>query len=112
MPENVRMRPGDPHTRFLREPQQPPGGGVPVHAGSAAVEQDRPAYPGARGAVDGPPDSRGRRDQDNLRSLAAHPQDPVAVFFTEITYIRAGGFEDPQAQEAEHGHQCEVVPVS
>jgi hypothetical protein len=36
----------------------------------------------------------------------------VAVFFTEITYIRAGGFEDPQAQEAEHGHQCEVVPVS
>jgi hypothetical protein len=36
----------------------------------------------------------------------------VAVFLAKIADIRAGGFEDPQAQQAEHRHQREVVPVS
>jgi hypothetical protein len=35
----------------------------------------------------------------------------VAVLFAEVADVRAGGFEDPQAQQAEHGHQGEVVPV-
>jgi hypothetical protein len=35
----------------------------------------------------------------------------VAVLFAEVGDIRAGGFEDPQAQQSEHGHEGEVVPV-
>jgi hypothetical protein len=35
----------------------------------------------------------------------------VAVFLAEVADVRTGGFEDPQAQQPEHGHQCEVVPV-
>jgi hypothetical protein len=50
-------------------------------------------------------------DQDDLAALAAHLQDAVAVLFAEVGDSRAGGFEDPQAQQAEHGHQGEVVPV-
>jgi hypothetical protein len=33
------------------------------------------------------------------------------VLFAEVAYIRAGGLEDPQAQETAHGHQSEVVRV-
>jgi hypothetical protein len=33
------------------------------------------------------------------------------VFLAEVADVRAGGFEDPQAQQPEHGHQREVVPV-
>jgi hypothetical protein len=35
----------------------------------------------------------------------------VAVLFAEVADVRAGGFEDPQAQQAEHGHEGEVVAV-
>ena len=38
-------------------------------------------------------------------------EDPVAVLFAEVGDARAVGLEDPQAQQAEHGHQREVVPV-
>jgi hypothetical protein len=58
------------------------------------------------------PADRGRqRDQDDLGTFAAYPQDPVAVFLAEIGDVRGGGFEDPQAQQAEHGHQREVARV-
>jgi hypothetical protein len=33
----------------------------------------------------------------------------VAVLLAEVGDVRAGGFEDPQAQQAEHGHQREVA---
>jgi hypothetical protein len=33
------------------------------------------------------------------------------VFLAEITDVAAAGFEDPQAEEAEHGDQDEVIPV-
>ena len=33
----------------------------------------------------------------------------VAVFLAEVGDVRAGGFEDPQAQQAEHGYQREVA---
>jgi hypothetical protein len=33
----------------------------------------------------------------------------VAVLFAEVGDVRAGGFEDPQAQQAEHGDQREVA---
>ena len=36
---------------------------------------------------------------------------PVAVLLAEVGDIGASGFEDPQAQQAEHGHQRKVVRV-
>jgi hypothetical protein len=33
----------------------------------------------------------------------------VAVFLAEVSDVDAGGFEDSQAEKAEHGHQREVV---
>jgi hypothetical protein len=35
----------------------------------------------------------------------------VAVFVAEVGDVRGGGLEDPQAQQAEHGHQGEVARV-
>jgi hypothetical protein len=35
----------------------------------------------------------------------------VPVFLAKVADVRAGGLEDPQAQQAQHGHQREVVPV-
>jgi hypothetical protein len=61
--------------------------------------------------VDGPADGRRQRYQDALGALAAHAQHPVAVLFAEVADVRPGGLEDPQAQQAEHGHQREVVRV-
>jgi hypothetical protein len=33
------------------------------------------------------------------------------VFFAKVGDVRAGGLEDTQAQQAEHGHQGEVARV-
>jgi hypothetical protein len=33
------------------------------------------------------------------------------MFFAEVSDVRAGGFEEPQAEQAEHGHQREVAGV-
>jgi hypothetical protein len=44
------------------------------------------------------------RDQDDLGALAAHAQRAVAVLLAEVGDVRAGGCEDPQAQQAEYGH--------
>jgi hypothetical protein len=33
------------------------------------------------------------------------------VFLAQVGDVGAGGFEDPQAQQPEHGHQGEVVIV-
>jgi hypothetical protein len=107
------------HMRVYLRPQpggaseapQPPGGRVPVHPGTAAVEQDRPAIPQASYPVDGPADRWRQRDLDDFAAFAAHAQHPVAVFFAEVGDVGPGGFEDPQAKQAEHGHQREVVRV-
>ena len=57
------------------------------------------------------PTAGGSGDQDDLGALAAHPQHPVAVLLAKVGDVRAGSFEDPQAQQAEHGDQREVAPV-
>src|ERR1022692_5188780 len=111
MPEHMRMRPGDPHTRLVSEPPESPGSGMTVHARPAAVKQNRPGGPATDSAVDSSSGRWWQRDQDDLAALAAHSQHPVAVLFAEVGDIRAGGFEDPQAQQAEHGHEGGVVPV-
>ena len=111
MTEHVRVRPGDLDPGGPGEVAQAAGGRVPVHPGAAGVQQDRPADPGGYRPVDGPADRWRQRDQDDLGALAAHAQDPVAVFFAEVGDVGAGGLEDPQAQQAEHGRQREVVRV-
>jgi hypothetical protein len=35
----------------------------------------------------------------------------VAVFFAEVGDVSSGGFEDPQAEQPEHGDQREVARV-
>jgi hypothetical protein len=60
--------------------------------------------PGADRPVDGPADCWRQRDQDDLGSLAAHPQHPVSVLLTEVGDVRARGFKDSQAEQFEHGH--------
>ena len=65
----------------------------------------------ADGLVDGPPHGRGQWDQHDLGALAAHAQHPVAVLFAEVGDVGPGGFEDPQAEEPEHGDQREVARV-
>jgi hypothetical protein len=109
--EHVRVRPSDLDASCLGEVAQAAGGRVPVHPGAAAVEQDRPARAGSGSPVDGPGDSRRQRDKDDLGALAAYAQDPVAMLFAEIGDVRADGLEDPQAEQAEHGYQCEVARV-
>jgi hypothetical protein len=44
-------------------------------------------------------------------AVAAHAQHLVTVFFAEVGDVGADGFEDPQAQQAEHDYQREVIPV-
>ena len=51
----------------------------------------------------------GQRHQDDLGALAAHARDAVAVFLARVGDAGARGFEGPQAQWPEHGHQREVV---
>jgi len=106
-----RVRPGDPHTVSLSQVPQAAGGGVAVHPGAAAIQQDRPAATGRDRAVDRPPDRWRQRDQDDLGPFAAHPQHPVAVFFAEIGDVCSGSFEDPQPEQPEHGDKREVARV-
>jgi len=102
----MRVHAGDPDSGGAG---QAAGGGVAVHPGAAAVEQDRPAGPFADCLFDGPTHCWRQRDQDDLGAFAAHAQDAVAVFFAEVGDVGAGGFEDPQAEQPEHGYQREVA---
>ena len=111
VPEHMGMKPADPDSGCLAEPPEPPGGGVAVHPRAVAVKQDRPGITVIRGAVDGPADRRGQRDQDDLAALPADSQDPVPVFLAQIADVRASGLEYPQAQQPEHGNQRKVVPI-
>ena len=73
MPQHMWMSSVDPDSRCLGEPPEPPGGGMPVHPRAVAVEQDRPRGAVTHGAVDGPADRWGQRDQDDLVAFAADP---------------------------------------
>jgi hypothetical protein len=101
------MRPGDLDACGGGQAPEPAGGGVAVHPGAAAVQQDRAAGPGSGCLVNGACHGWWQRDQDNLGAFPADPQHPVAVFFAQVGDVGPGGFEDPQAQQPEHGHQRE-----
>jgi len=107
--EHVRVCPGGLDARACGEPAQAAGCRVPVHPAAAAVEQDWSVGAVGDGPVDGPADGRRQRYQDNLGALTAHAQHPVSMLFPEVGNVCAGGLEDPQAEEAEHGDQREVV---
>jgi hypothetical protein len=109
--QHVRVCPGCPDASSSGEPPQAPGGRVAVHPGAAAVEQDRAADAGTNRPVDGSPYGRRQRDQDKLSPFAAHAQYSVAVLFAEVDDVRAGGLEDPQAEQPEHGHQREIAGI-
>jgi hypothetical protein len=109
--KHVRVSPGGLDSGIFREMLQAPGGRVPVHPGAAGVQQDRPAGPEADRPVDGPADRWWQRDQHHLGALAAYSQHPVAVLLAEVSNVHGGGFEDPQAQQSEHGHHREVARV-
>ena len=79
MAEHMRVRPDDPHPGGFGEAPQAAGGGVAIHPGAPAVEQDRAMDPAADGLVDGPSDGWRQRDQDDLGAFAAHAQHPVAM---------------------------------
>ena len=53
--------------------------------------------------------TRWKRDEDHLGALAADSEYAVAVFLAQVADVRAGGFEDPQAQQSEHGDEGEVT---
>ena len=84
---------------------------MPVHPGAAGVEQERPVAAAGDGVVDGAVDRGWERDEDGLAAFAEDAQDAVAVLFAEVGDVEAGGFEDPQAEEAEQADEREVVPV-
>src|ERR1700733_422977 len=51
----------------------------------------------------------GGRDEDDLGAFSADAQDPVTVLFAHVGDVGAGGLEDPQPQEPEHGQESEVT---
>jgi hypothetical protein len=61
------------------------------------------------GTVDRAADRGRQRDQDDFGALAADSEDAMAVFLAVAGNVGARGFEDPQAEEAEHRDEGEVV---
>jgi hypothetical protein len=100
MAEHMRVCPGGLDAGGRGELVQAAGTSMTVHPGAAAVEQDWPSVPAAYCTVDGTADRWRQRDLDYLGALAAHAQHPVAVLLAEVGDVRAGGLEDPQAQQA------------
>jgi hypothetical protein len=58
------------------------------------------------------PTAGGSGHQHDPVAFAVHFQDAVSVFLAEVDDVGAGGFEDPQAEQPEHGDQGEVVRVA
>ena len=71
---------------------------MPVHPGAAAVEQDRAGGPVGDGGVEAAADRGRKGDEDGLAAFAGDAEDAVAVFLAEVGDVRAGGFENPQAE--------------
>ncbi len=90
MAEHMRVWPGDADPSGFGEPPQAASGGVTVHPGAAAVDQDGAASAGTDRAVDSPPDRWRQWYQDDLGPFAAHAKYPVTVLFAEISDVRAG----------------------
>jgi hypothetical protein len=112
VPQHVRVHPGQSHASGLGQAVQPAGGGMPVHACTSDRAQDRAALTARDRPVDGPADRWWYRRQHERAVLAGDLQHPVAVLLGQVGDVGGAGFEDPQPEEAEHGHQREVVDVA
>ena len=104
----MRVHPRQADASVGGEVTQPPRGGVPVHAGTALVEQQRAGEALASGAVHRAAHRGWQRDEDDLATLVADPQHPVAVFLAQVVDVGADGLEDPQAEQA-YEREVELV---
>jgi hypothetical protein len=107
VPQHVGMRPRHPDPRDLGEVLESAGGGMPVHPPTMAVAQNRPTGAFIDGPVDGSGDRGWQRNEDDLATFAAHTQDPVSVFLTQVGDVRPAGFEDPQPEQTQERDQGE-----
>jgi hypothetical protein len=55
--------------------------------------------PLVHGTVDCPADRWREGDEDDFGAFSAHAQNPVTVLFAQVGDVRAGGLENPQAQQ-------------
>ena len=85
---------------------------MPVHAGPSDRAQDGSVGATADSAFDRPLDGGWQGGEDDLAALPADLQDAMPVFLTEVGDVGAAGLEYPQPEQAEHGHQGEVVGVA
>jgi hypothetical protein len=99
----VRVHPRHPDPGAGSEMLEPAGCGMPVHPRPEGVAQDRTIDAAVDRPVHGPGHRWRQRDEDDLAALAAHPQDAMAVFLSDVADVGAAGFEDPQPEEAERG---------
>jgi hypothetical protein len=90
------------------EVAKPPGGGVPVHASAAPIEQQCPGCSVTSGSIDGAADRWRQRNEDDLATLAADPENAVTMLFSEVVNVGADGLEDPRPEQAEQAHQREI----
>jgi hypothetical protein len=109
--QHVRVRPWHLDSGGRGQALEPAGRCVPVHPRAEGVTQDLASVAVVDRPVDRPGHCRRERNEDDLASLASDPQNPVAVFLTEVANVRAAGFEDPQPEETEQRNQREVVRV-
>jgi len=84
---------------------------VAIHPGAGAAAQDGPTGAAVDSAVNRPLDGWRQRLLHDLVALAVHAQHVVAVLVAEVGDVRAARLEDPQAEQAQHRHQGEVVAV-
>ena len=112
VPEHVGVHPGDPHAPGVGQVSETKSGGMAVLPHPSLVAQQWSFGAPGHGPVQSAPDRRRQRHQHDPVALAVHLQDAVSVFLTEVADVGAGSFEDPQAEQPEHGDQREVVRVA
>lgn len=112
VPQHVWVHPREPDASLARELTPPPGGGMPVHADAAPVQQRRAGRSVGRCPVNGAADRGWQRNEEDSAALAAHAQEAVPVFLAQVVDVCADGLEDPQPEKAEQAHKREVVRVA
>ena len=109
VPQHVRMHPRQTDTGISGQVLQPSGGGMAIHPHGAQVPQDGPDGSTRDRPLDRPLDRRRQWGEDDLATLTADLQHPMAVLLAHIGNVGATGFEDPQPEQAEHGHQAKSL---
>lgn len=111
VPEHVWVHPRETDASAGRELAQSPGRRVPVHPDATAVEKQRSDSTIACGRLNSAADRRRQRHKDHFVALPVYPQNPMPVLLAEVVDIRANGFEDSQAEQAQQADEGEVEGV-